>query len=1025
MSYLGNDPSNDFDVNRYKYVAGTPSTGYDGSLTTFPCVYDKTVELYVEGIKIAQDEFTHTSGVDITIPGGVAAGTIVEIMAFSAWKQDNHYDIGETDTLLAAKANIADIPTLAPKQISKVASSVLLNSDSLAIDTTAITKGRLVKTYTGTGVSNSISTGVGTIDLTDNVGYTRDIWHDRATGDCVVKVRTLGSELATNGTFDVDLSGWGTVNASWVSGRAYIDATSGSGNITQSILTIGKFYEISADIEIISGSMKVQMGSAGSIHTVASTKNIKIVLEATGVDGVLFFSRITSGDIFYVDNVSVKEVTYVAQESGEYALANNAFISDNHIKALTQAYNNFKYDGLRGVRKEIYTDLTLAEAEGANSLESFTSTGITLGTANSVNQNGVNYVLYQTIYTHIKWGLTSQGKRYIEAFNPITRKNMTMYEGSGIAGHQIPHSLGRELDFVKIKGLDSTWSWIVYSGNNQKFLIGESTSAEADDTGTANMWSDVGSTDKDFTIGSNGNVGTANQTYIMYGQAKSKNWTIQSFQGQNADHVVELMDVNGEVKMPSRVAIKSTSDAYPWMVFDNKRTEGKAIFYNRAYRENDSDGNGVDDGTIYLEFVPNGVKIFNLGGTVGFYCNNEGSDYIIMAEFDTNGDGGDSLFDFVTDGNNLNLTSSNFLFVNGKDENGYVQSKETFTGSIDFTGVSDGLTWVAREEGLGWKFYDEKPYMSGSYNKENADDNRLVLVDGKLYNTIGGELISGGTFDSQADVDSWTASERNGSTSSSLSLDNNTLRITNSGATFGSAYRIISTVIGEKYKVKWDWIAGTVTTFGRILIGSTLHGGEDYSGDSVGEVEFTASSTTTYIEFWNNNNNGGYSQYDNISVYKKEATLGSPITTPLSFIRNPIMVASGTPQYVDATDSLPEVVIDSLEVQNYIKASEFIGKNVCTAWVNFDASTMIKKSDFNISSVLSNSTKMRIVFREPMDTEKYSAVVSPKNYTSNDVRIVINNEIKTKNYYEFGVYTNNGLTLGFDEVDVHIYGGKL
>jgi hypothetical protein len=131
-------------------------------------------------------------------------------------------------------------------------------------------------------------------------------------------VPILGSELVTNGGFDTDLSGWTAVNAVWDNGKAKIDATSGSGYILQSICVIGKTYSISCDIEILSGSMKVTT-AGGEAYTITQNGSYSFNLLASGTQ--LYFNRVASGDIFTIDNISVKEVTaYATDDNGAFLL---------------------------------------------------------------------------------------------------------------------------------------------------------------------------------------------------------------------------------------------------------------------------------------------------------------------------------------------------------------------------------------------------------------------------------------------------------------------------------------------------------------------------------------------------------------------------------------------------------------------------------------------------------------------------------------------------------------------------------
>lgn len=128
---------------------------------------------------------------------------------------------------------------------------------------------------------------------------------------------TYGSELVTNGTFDVDLTNWtqiGSGSSSWVAGAMRVDCTAGSGGRYQDITcTIGTTYLITADTTMVSGTG----GSFCRIYTDASTTTIMkyqfssttasfaIIFTATNTTHRLYLQG-ASGQVADWDNISVK-----------------------------------------------------------------------------------------------------------------------------------------------------------------------------------------------------------------------------------------------------------------------------------------------------------------------------------------------------------------------------------------------------------------------------------------------------------------------------------------------------------------------------------------------------------------------------------------------------------------------------------------------------------------------------------------------------------------------------------------------
>ena len=130
------------------------------------------------------------------------------------------------------------------------------------------------------------------------------------------------------------------------------------------------------------------------------------------------------------------------------------------LKDRVEATNNFLYDTVRGATKEINSNTTEAEATLAGGLTAFNSTGFTVGADAGHNSTTNNMASWNFQTTHRVTGTTNHGKAYTCHFNPFTGFTIVKYEGSGIAGHEIPHMLGRKLNFQVIKNLSAVNDWL-------------------------------------------------------------------------------------------------------------------------------------------------------------------------------------------------------------------------------------------------------------------------------------------------------------------------------------------------------------------------------------------------------------------------------------------------------------------------------------------------------------------------------------------------------------------------------------
>jgi len=486
--------------------------------------------------------------------------------------------------------------------------------------------------------------------------------------------------------------------------RSEIDALTTIATSTSNVLLNQSSLEIANTAVTKNFASKTYTGTGASQDVVTNISSVDFTVSSNGSG---YWHDRATGDC------TVKNDAGTVIDSGSCVVN----VSKVHIKSRSNVTSHETVDGIRGQGQYISTNSTVAEAF-YDGLVTFNNTGFTLESSTiHTNENTYTYIAYQTLYTHISWGTTNQGKKYIEAYNPITRETMIMYEGSGNVGHEIPHSLGVKLDFTVIKGLDSATTW-------QALMIGKYGYL---DTDVAFNDSGIVFTNDGVNISNSAVNNTTDESYILYGKAKSETWTIVPYTGTGASgNFIETVDVNGVARKPRRVVIKATSIAGDWHVFDSERAEDARIKINTSDAETTAD---YTDG-----FNSNGFTLTSNGG-----ANEADVQFIALVEFDTNSDGGDSYFPLPTDDSNLNVTAGNFTFTDGLDANGFVRSSESITGSIDFTGCSDGLKWVYKVKGGDYGFLDVKPSFSG---EDNGDNYYFNTEDGLMYDITDTELTT-------------------------------------------------------------------------------------------------------------------------------------------------------------------------------------------------------------------------------------------------------------------------------------------
>jgi hypothetical protein len=470
----------------------------------------------------------------------------------------------------------------------------------------------------------------------------------------------------------------------------------------------------------------------------------------TGIPSV-DFTVSGNGSGFWFDRTvnQVKDDEGVAQESGE-CLVN---ISKVHIKSISASYGNYILDGLRGKTKVVKTDGTDAEFT-TGYITSLNLDGFTLSSDVVVNGSAVTYVVHQELYTHVKWGTTSSGKFYVEAFNPVTKSTIIFYVGDGSTDYTIPHSLGSVLGLQIHKPLSLADNWQTTSSYFDRMNLDTNAPDYSDQT-TYPFSSD----NFNIRVGTNNdNWNLLDGEYIVYGKSKSKVWNIVQYTGTGvAGNFVETLDSDGVARKPSRITFKATSSASDWMYVDNKRPIGGVNSTSLLFLN-------LSNGAITTASVS--VDLTGTGFTVGVesgQLNGLGIQYIALVEFDTNADGGDSYFDLPTDDTNLNLTDATLTYTDGKDQQGFLLStKNILTESIEFSTAPDGFVYVYRDllgnygfDVVESKFDTDIGYYVGETSAKSYIAKVMVTKGTPQYideswepnKTFVGELVSDGNIE--------------------------------------------------------------------------------------------------------------------------------------------------------------------------------------------------------------------------------------------------------------------------------------
>lgn len=669
-------------------------------------------------------------------------------------------------------------------------------------------------------------------------------------------------------------------------------------------------------------------------------------------------------------------------------------------------------NSVRGITKYISSNTTAVEGTDANMFTLSTVAGVTtlnIGTSTRTNTNGVTYVVevYQT--THKKTGVTNQGKTFTEHYNPDTGFTIEGYEGSGLAGHELPHSLGRELGLVIVKNLVSIQSHIVSQNYDYNNVLALNSTNQLLSNATKIY---INSTSESYvTVGGDITVNTSANQYIMFGWRNSYfdesgkllgNFELGVYQGTGV--AGNKVTTRGKLALLMPKRLDSTGS---WGTLDVKRNEIS----------------GANDGSLFLNLADAEVSTANLVSFVadGVILNNNsgetnvsGGQYLYFGVYDNDSGSGKSKYYKATDTANVQVNNGIIPLAHGIDSNGsknsIVVSNETITG-VTYTGGKNYL--YKTDTGYGVKPYEPR-YLASELVRRFAGEqpDYYDVESNKWFNCDAGvELVTNGDGTSTV---GWT----NG-TGATISTENGRLKLVTTANT--SAYQSLSLIAGKTYRIKGQ-VQGNGTLQAQVMINNettiVTNGTFFYSdvNSSSFNSTFVATENTTKIHLRFTGAGTGY--FDGISVFPVDIVPTTEITESRNYMNH--IVHADTDGGVLYVEELPKI-----EYKNVIKAEEYLGSQIIIGRARINPATTpptIIDYDENINGIIKGvvrtATGVCEVYIDNQDNNSYSVMCSTVGGASAGADTFTNSKFK--------VYTVaiSPYSLSNIEFTVTIFGGR-
>ena len=387
------------------------------------------------------------------------------------------------------------------------------------------------------------------------------------------------------------------------------------------------------------------------------------------------------GTTLYTGNGSTQSINAGVDLATQWGdSANETYGGLVWTKSRSDAANHYLHDTVRGINKLLRSNLTDAEYTASSQLvTSFNYDGFSIGNDGGINYSSYNYASWVFQTTHRISGTTNHGKNYTCHYNPITGFTIVKYEGSGIAGHEIPHHLGRPVGFFVSKSLTTATNWYGYYDDDTYLVLNDTYSIGSHTNGN-NREDDV------IRVATTGDYNASGATSILYGWANSYyddagelngNYEVGIYQGTGASG--NKITTRGK---PAWIMIKRLdSVGGNWLIYDNQR---------RAYLDARIVANTSATEYYNYDVPPSYNCTFeNKSFTVnnGAEINASGGQYLYMCVYDNDNASGKSKYPKASETSNISVTNGVVAYSDGVGSNGANSSIENL-GSTTFTGIT-------------------------------------------------------------------------------------------------------------------------------------------------------------------------------------------------------------------------------------------------------------------------------------------------------------------------------------------------
>jgi len=283
------------------------------------------------------------------------------------------------------------------------------------------------------------------------------------------------------------------------------------------------------------------------------------------------------------------------------------------IKARNANSNHPVFDSVRGVLKELYTNLTIQESSETNGLSQFNSDGFRLLNTRW-NGSGTTYVAWNWLAANGTEVLDAGSITSTVSANPSAGFSIVSYTGTGTGSDTVGHGLGVAPKIVILKDRDNAENWPFYHTLVDGSL--DYMHLNLTDANVNSAWNVPTS-----TVFSASGIAGSGDDCIAYCFAEVEGYSkFGSYTGNgSSDGPFVYTGFR-----PRFLLYKRTDSAQPWYIIDSARDT-----YNVSYKLLSPNSSAAEDtgSSPLVDLLSNGFKPRNTYATL----NASGGTYIYMA----------------------------------------------------------------------------------------------------------------------------------------------------------------------------------------------------------------------------------------------------------------------------------------------------------------------------------------------------------------------------------------------------------